>query len=582
MSPDFFRKHGLLADAADFERLRDDIKTPGLLQDLADYIRRLAEHEITEPVITREMEGRRLLHVSRLALRRVINCGLVWQLDRDIRHARRAIQDLQAAATFTDWNPSHFLDVGEMCTAFALGLDWLHDALTDHERTELEDALIRLGLDAGLAENDPWFARATNNWNAVCNGGLAMGAIAVCHRRPDLAETLIARCIAQLPLHGENYAPDGAFIEGAMYWAYGTLYHVLAVESLRRATGSTHGLDRLPGFRESATYIAHMVGPVGSFYSYFDARPQRIPLPALAWFGRHFDDPLATRSEADAIRRAIHGPAADVLWTENRGFALSLLWLQPAHLTDNAATPALAWSGDGPNPVALWRTAWTPDAVWVGTKGGRATLSHGHIDAGSFVLEAGGVRWAVDLGMEEYHRLEAMGVNLWGSDRWSLFRLGAEGHSLPRIDGIAPSHQGRCPRIDWSTTPFPSVTYALGALYPETVSALDRTISSAAGGIVRWSDQVRGLAAGRVYRFTWLTEAEAAPDASGVLLSQNGRRLRIDFDCALPVTTRVLNANDLLGPDDSPSPRIRRIEFAVTTTGADFSLSISARLHEPA
>ena len=567
----------MIAGPADFSRLREAVKGPGLIRDMSFFVRRLADHEMAQPVVTRSMEGRRLLHISRTVLRRVIHCGILYQLDHDERYARRAILDLQAAAQFSDWNPSHFLDVGEMCCAFALGLDWLHDALTESERTELEDALVRLGLQAGLADPKAWFIVATNNWNAVCNGGLAMGAIAVRHRYPEIAEKLIARAISQLRLHGENYAPAGAFVEGSTYWAYGTVYHVLTVESLLRATGSTHGLDVLPGFRESAAYMTQMVGPSGEFYPYFDSRPDRIPLPALCWFGRHFDDSTATRSEADAIRRAIQGELDPILWTENRFFALSLLWLNPAHLEDTFSPPE-AWSGDGPNPVAFWRNAWTSDAVWVGAKGGRATLSHGHNDAGSFVFEAGGVRWAVDPGMEEYHRLEAMGVNLWGADRWTLFRLGPESHCLPRIDGLLPSPDGDCPRIHWAVTPRPSVKFDLTALYPDALKLLHRTISSEAAGRTSWLDEVSGLVAGEVYRFTWVTNAQAILEKSGVVLTQAGRRLRITVAGDAPFSTRFLDHTQLLGPNDTPMPDIKRVEFAVVSTGADFAFGLSAEL----
>lgn len=577
MAIEDFLSPSLIAGPVDFDRIREAIKHPGLLRDLSVFVRRLADHELDEPVVTRAMEGRRLLHISRTVLRRVIHCGIVYQLGREERYARRAILDLQAAAAFADWNPSHFLDVGEMCCAFALGLDWLRDALTEAERTALEDALVRLGLQAGLADPGAWFIIATNNWNAVCNGGLAMGAIAVRHRYPEIAEKLIERCISQLPLHGENYAPEGAFVEGSTYWAYGTVYHVLAVESLLRATGSAHGLDTLPGFRESAAYMTQMVGPSDEFYPYFDSRPERIPLPALLWFGRHFDDSVATRTEAAAIRHAIRGDLAPILWTENRFFALSLLWLNPVHL-DDTFSPPLAWSGDGPNPVAFWRDAWTPEAVWLGAKGGRATLSHGHIDAGSFVLEAGGVRWAIDPGMEEYHRLEAMGVNLWGSDRWTLFRLGPEAHSLPRIDGILPAPEANCPRISWVTTPAPSVTFDLTALYPEAVRRLHRTISAGAEGRTLWRDEVDGLAAGRVYRFTWVTNAEVTLENSGVLLSESGRRLRVTVAGRSPFEIRVLDHARLLGTNDTPMPHVKRVEFAVVSTGEDFAFELCAQL----
>ncbi len=577
MSPSPISSIGLLAGPAEFSRLSKAIAVPGLLHDLAAFIGRLADHELTEPVVSRTMEGYRLLRVSRRVLRSVVNCGIIYQLGGDPRYARCAIENLKAAAGFSDWNPAHFLDVGEMCCAFALGLDWLHDAMSAEERTAIEDALIRLGLDVGLADPNAWFITSTNNWNAVCNGGLAMGALAVRHRRPDLAEKLVARCIQQLPLHGNNYAPEGAFIEGSMYWAYGTVYHALAVESLLRATGSTHGLDALPGFRESADYMSHIVGPTGEFYPYYDARAERIPLPALAWFGRHFDNPTATRAEAADIRRVIGGPLEPVLWLENRCFALSLLWLKTEHLADTTRLP-LTWSGDGPNPVAFWRTDWTHEAVWVGAKGGKATLSHGHLDAGSFVFEAGGVRWAIDCGMEEYHRIEAMGINLWGKDRWTLFRLGPESHSIPRIDDAAPNPEGDCPRIEWLDTAYPRVSFDLSALYPGTVNRLHRTIAAGAAGRTTWRDDVAGLAPGRTYRFTWVTTAEVSVDGPCVVLTQGGRSLRLAATCAHPVAAGVVDGAVLIKPHDSPTPGLKRIEFAVVAPGGAFSLEITAEL----
>src|SRR5690606_21703786 len=134
------------------------------------------------------------------------------------------------------------------------------------------------------------------------------------------------------------------------------------------------------------------------------------------WFGHHYNDPGITRAESDSLHRTVAGPIGPVLSLESRCFALSLLWLEPEHLRADMPPAPLAWSGGGPNPLALWRTDWTPEAVWLGIKGGRASLSHGHQDAGSFVLEAGGVRWAEDPGMEEYHPLESLGVDLWHKD----------------------------------------------------------------------------------------------------------------------------------------------------------------------
>lgn len=65
------------------------------------------------------------------------------------------------------------------------------------------------------------------------------------------------------------------------------------------------------------------------------------------------------------------------------------------------------WTGHGKVPVALIRTGWDKgEGFYVGIKGGTASANHAHMDAGSFVFEAQGVRWAQDLGMQEYYSLE--------------------------------------------------------------------------------------------------------------------------------------------------------------------------------
>ncbi len=62
----------------------------------------------------------------------------------------------------------------------------------------------------------------------------------------------------------------------------------------------------------------------------------------------------------------------------------------------------------------MFRTSWTdPDAMYLAAKGGRADLNHGHMDAGSFVFEADGVRWAIDLGGVNYNAYEQRGIRLF-------------------------------------------------------------------------------------------------------------------------------------------------------------------------
>ena len=50
------------------------------------------------------------------------------------------------------------------------------------------------------------------------------------------------------------------------------------------------------------------------------------------------------------------------------------------------------------------RSDWLdPSAMFVGIKAGTNRVNHSHLDLGTFVLDALGQRWAVDLGGDNYN-----------------------------------------------------------------------------------------------------------------------------------------------------------------------------------
>ena len=104
----------------------------------------------------------------------------------------------------------------------------------------------------------------------------------------------------------------------------------------------------------------------------------------------------------------------------------------------------------GLEPLFIYRSGWDSlDDVYLGVKGGKAADNHGHIDIGSFIYESGQVCWAVDLGSQNYHSLESRGVNLWSADqesqRWDVFRIGAESHNILTIKDKRPDVNARVP-----------------------------------------------------------------------------------------------------------------------------------------
>ena len=88
----------------------------------------------------------------------------------------------------------------------------------------------------------------------------------------------------------------------------------------------------------------------------------------------------------------------------------------------------------------IYRGGWdSKEDTYLGVKGGSPSTSHAHMDAGSFIFERDGVRWAMDLGMQSYITLESKGVDLWNmsqnGQRWEVFRLSNIAHNTLTING---------------------------------------------------------------------------------------------------------------------------------------------------
>ena len=87
------------------------------------------------PVNERVVVGRRLLATSRENLRRILFLGFAYRMTGEKRYSDRAEAEMLKAASFSDWNPSHFLDVAEMTAALAIGYDWLYPKLSETSRS---------------------------------------------------------------------------------------------------------------------------------------------------------------------------------------------------------------------------------------------------------------------------------------------------------------------------------------------------------------------------------------------------------------------------------------------------------------
>ncbi|MDR2849148.1 MAG: DUF707 domain-containing protein, partial [Verrucomicrobiota bacterium] len=310
-----------------------------------------ADQMLALPPSAREMEGRRLLGVSRAALHRITTLAMAYRLGGKPEHRDRCTAEMLAVAGFSDWNPSHFLDVAEMTLALAVGYDWLYNDLDPATRATLADALLEKGLRTSLPPTG--WVKASNNSGQVCPAGRLAGALALLDREEPLAAEITHRAIEHLPRSMAAFAPKGCYPEGPGYWAYGTDFNVLAIALLEGVLKSDFGLTALPGFTATANYPDLVTGPSGMAFNYADGGSGRGTDCATWWFAKRFDRPdILAYFEKDAFlrycaartpRNAVHG---------ERLFAFSLLWLRPRPhgLAPPGPRPGSAQSPAPPSP----------------------------------------------------------------------------------------------------------------------------------------------------------------------------------------------------------------------------------------
>jgi hypothetical protein len=558
----------LLATGAELKALTSSLDGDPLRRALADAVIAQAEALRDVPPITREQTGRRLLGQSRRCLQRMTTLAMAYHLTGDPHHAKRAEEEMLQVAGFVDWNPSHFLDVAEMTLALAIGYDWLYHQLDEASRQTIRQAIVDKGVGLQFESEHTGWVRATNNWGQVCHGGLAAGALAVMEDEPDLAARTVHSAIHNVTVSMDVYAPRGSYPEGPGYWAYGTSYNVVLIAVVESALGTDFGLSRAPGFDATGQYPALATGPSGLYFNYADGGADRRVQPALFWFAGRYGRPDWLGGERRRLEARIREMASeDVPSRGDRFLPLALLWMGDPPVPSEPRMP-LHWSGGGEVPVTVHRSSWTdPDATYIGLKGGSPSANHGQMDIGSFVLDADGVRWALDLGAEGYHGIESRGMDLWNmaqdSERWTIFRQQNEGHNTLVIDGQPQRVDGHGEIVSFSDDPaFPHSIVDMSSVYEEQARSVQRGVALLPSGAVLVQDELSDLRPGARVRWGMITRARTR-DATGAGLTLVEGKGQLRLELLSPADTRwqVIGTGMPRHEWDSPNPGTRMIAF---------------------
>lgn len=439
--------------------------------------------------------GSGILDVSREVQLRIKTWAYAYKRSGDQKYVDRTYLELQTAAgntstpfgqspvvdfpkagntTAPHWNMVHFLDVAEMTAAFAIGYDWLYDQWTPAQRANIVDWIKLYGLTPGLDQYttaDGWWKMPgsnNGNWNCVCNSGLILGALAILgDDTSDMATQILNYALPNIKQGCMTGAyEDGTWSETANYWYFGTNAQARAVSALTTATGSDQGVsDANQNWAKTGLFHMYISGMAGMF-AYGDNGPNKYSTNANGMFlwSRLYSNPLYALFQRD------RSDAAD---------PLSMFWYDTT--TKGGFWNGLAldqWFNNVQGNWASMRSSWTDFmGTYIGVKASNGTghQTHGDVDAGDFVFDALGTRWAGEYGNGNYLSYCYFGAcspggvfdsgEMYNSIRYDYFRKATQGQNTlvvgdrNQLTNCAPTNNFQSTNPSQSSDP----NYAPGA-----------------------------------------------------------------------------------------------------------------------
>lgn len=422
----------LFFSAKDIERIKSLYNSGDpLIQIGYAAAKRNADETLTQPLLKYYLDEASLrvpsIHKFAAQLPPLV---MMYKLTGDTLYARRIVDQFTLMSDYPDWGADrHFLDAGIGGFDFALAYDVLYSFTTPEEKRMMKEAVLKHVLLPGKKQlqKNAWWSTASHNWNSICNGGVIMAALAMFEDDPEGMSQIISLALNNLPRYIRSFEPDGQSEEGLMYWGYGLMYTTILFESLQRVVGTAFGLDKQPGFMKTGWFPAYLSGPVTSL-SIGDDPIKNTRSLSFFWFAKNNNDSALAKMQYELCKES-----QTVSW-------MDMLYYLPEMIQLNTPTREIPLENyiRGIEVMSL-RDGWSKLSTFVSMHGGDNFANHGHLDAGSFDIQASGEVWAYgNLGRDDYTypgyfskstlpAYDAADSQQTIPGRWHFYRLRAEG-----------------------------------------------------------------------------------------------------------------------------------------------------------
>lgn len=453
----------LLHNAASWASLKAQITADPVLGKIMEAMKASGEDLLKDPGLTRingEDGGEGPKAIYRMGLLGALHYGdgdLKWQ-----EKGKQELLSLTDKSIFRDWHPDLMDNVADLVIATSLGYDWFYTALNAQEKTTVRTFLAQKGIDALVAHLDgepiPETAKGTSGGQAeppktkapakkgapakddgksppdanemAAASALLVAAICFVDDDPAMAKKAADTAAKIFGKGIERFAPAGVWPEGLQAGEAVMDYIAMVVQSRRAAAGNDLGLSLVEGIPQFGVARMHLIGPTNQVFNFGDLpRSSRGGGSVRPWVatwlcGVHGNPgiPAVAAGGKQQVSSSYFGQVGNYLYYN-------------MHAAGDGTADSMDFALPG-GFVATSRSGWDKNDYYVAVKGGDNSDHTAQLDIGSFVLDAGGQRWAMELGGEAE---EVTGFEVKpGADRTKRFELyleGTAGQNTLTVDG---------------------------------------------------------------------------------------------------------------------------------------------------
>lgn len=430
----------IVADNAAFDALKQRYKTDSEYKSFCDYIISKANSMLqASPMDYKIPDGQRLSGSGADIRSKMEHFGFAYQLTGEQKYADAAWRFFEKYGSYPDWNPSHIIDTGEICVAYAMGYSWMRSGFNEEQRNYIYNTVKKYGMEpirlayygrlgggVQYADRSDVFAAWSSNFNGIVNSGAICTALAFMEFDGGFCSDLAEKAIRSIEYTFVGFADDGGWIEGTGYWDYMFEQLKQGISALFSVLGTDFGLTECRGFNKTAEWRAGMWTYQGN-NNFHDSGNGRSYSSALSFLGKLFNKPsyYAMRNmQLEYTKNSVAEPY-DAIWYcrdyAGREDELSQCFYSKGTESFVMRSP---YSNQG-------------SYTYLSAHGGAVSCYHSHNDAGSFILDMRGLRWACDLGGEDYNTQRD-----YADGEYASYRKRAEAHNVMVINPNTSSKDG--------------------------------------------------------------------------------------------------------------------------------------------